>query len=156
MAEKICKTVRGNRLRLTTKQTINARISAIKPSIADKQSFSNFLWALEILHQECSKPQQLKPMTNQVKLSTGVCKVVRNMVVTLVCYTYLVNLYGTLIYVISKAFITDLTRCTSIRAVLFQQHSRSLHSSLLSVFGLNATSTDDSYLPLIFGMFALI
>ena len=113
MAEKICKTVRGNRLRLTTKQTINARISAIKPSIADKQSFSNFLWAFEILHQECSKPQQLNPMTNQVKLSTGVCKVVRNLVVTLVCYTYLGNLYGILIYIISKAFITDLTSCTS-------------------------------------------
>ena len=30
------------------------------------------------------------------------------------------------------------------------------HSSLLSVFGLNATSTYDSYLPLIFGKFALI
>ena len=32
----------------------------------------------------------------------------------------------------------------------------SKHSSLLSVFGLNATSTYDSYLPLIFGKFALI
>ena len=31
-----------------------------------------------------------------------------------------------------------------------------IHSSLLSVFGLNATSTYDSYLPLIFGRFALI
>ena len=31
-----------------------------------------------------------------------------------------------------------------------------LHSSLLSVFGLNATSPDDSYLRLIFGKFALI
>ena len=31
-----------------------------------------------------------------------------------------------------------------------------LHSSLLSVFGLNAASTYDSYLPLIFGKFALI
>ena len=30
------------------------------------------------------------------------------------------------------------------------------HSSLLSIFGLNATSTYDSYLPLIFGKFALI
>ena len=30
------------------------------------------------------------------------------------------------------------------------------HSSLLSVFGLNVTSTYDSYLPLIFGKFALI
>ena len=30
------------------------------------------------------------------------------------------------------------------------------HSSLLSVFGLNATSPNDSYLPLIFGKFALI
>jgi hypothetical protein len=30
------------------------------------------------------------------------------------------------------------------------------HSSLLSVFGLNATSPYDSYLPLIFGKFALI
>ena len=31
-----------------------------------------------------------------------------------------------------------------------------VHSSLLSVFGLNAASTYDSYLPLIFGKFALI
>ena len=31
-----------------------------------------------------------------------------------------------------------------------------IHSSLLSVFGLNAVSTYDSYLPLIFGKFALI
>ena len=30
------------------------------------------------------------------------------------------------------------------------------HSSLLSVFGLSATSTYDSYLPLIFGIFGLI
>ena len=35
-------------------------------------------------------------------------------------------------------------------------HSSMIHSSLLSVFGLNATSTYDSYLPLIFGKFALI
>ena len=31
-----------------------------------------------------------------------------------------------------------------------------IHSSLLSVFGLNAASTYDSYLPLIFGIFGLI
>ena len=30
------------------------------------------------------------------------------------------------------------------------------HSSLLRTFGLNATSTNDSYLPLLFGKFALI
>ena len=30
------------------------------------------------------------------------------------------------------------------------------HSSLLSVFGLSATSTYDSYLPLIFGIFGMI
>ena len=33
---------------------------------------------------------------------------------------------------------------------------RSCHSSLLRTFGLNATSPYDSYLPLIFGNFALI
>ena len=31
-----------------------------------------------------------------------------------------------------------------------------IHSSLLSVFGLSATSTYDSYLPLIFGIFGMI
>ena len=33
---------------------------------------------------------------------------------------------------------------------------RHCHSSLLSVFGLSATSTYDSYLPLIFGIFGMI
>ena len=38
----------------------------------------------------------------------------------------------------------------------YLKDTESLHSSLLSVFGLNATSTYNSYLPLIFGKFALI
>ena len=36
------------------------------------------------------------------------------------------------------------------------QNYDAYHSSLLSVFGLSATSTNDSYLPLIFGIFGLI
>ena len=50
-----------------------------------------------------------------------------------------------IISIVQKAF--ELSSCP---------FAKMIHSSLLSVFGLNATSTYDSYLPLIFGKFALI
>ena len=56
--------------------------------------------------------------------------------------TYIRNLH---IFMKRKSYNPNFSNCGSI-----------LHSSLLSVFGLNATSTYDSYLSLIFGKFALI
>ena len=51
-------------------------------------------------------------------------------------------------------YLLDCCSIHQVYAIIIKTHM--YHSSLLRTFGLSATSTYDSYLPLIFGRFALI
>ena len=84
------------------------------------------------------------------------CMVESNLVFSLVPYSVIKRIF---VFGCSKLVkyldISIKRECSTVISEDFEI-TRTEHSSLLSVFGLNATSPNDSYLPLIFGKFALI